>query len=173
MNRKIETPHLTLVDCNRETLEAAIAGNTQLAAHLEADVPEGWTEFGSIALEYALKKLDEGKEEEGWWTYLPLHKKDQKLIGCCGFKGKPDERGIVEIGYEIAPDYRNRGLATELAGALVDHAFTFPEVMLVQAHTLGEVNASTHVLSKCGFQKTEVLSNAALGTLWKWELKKP
>ena len=38
------------------------------------------------------------------------------LIGLGGFKGAPDH-GQVEIGYEIAPGYRLRGLATEAADA--------------------------------------------------------
>lgn len=121
---------------------------------------------------YALDKLKSGEREFGWWTYLPIHKAENKLIGSCGYKGQPNEDGEVEIGYEIKSEYRNKGLATELAKALVENAFNFDTVNSVQAHTLGEVNASTKVLSKCGFQKTDEIEDKENGAIWKWELKR-
>jgi ribosomal-protein-alanine N-acetyltransferase len=46
------------------------------------------------------------------------------FIGYCGFYHHPTE-GIddVEIGYRLQPGYWNRGLATEAARAVRDHAF--------------------------------------------------
>lgn len=46
------------------------------------------------------------------------------VIGYCGFFYHP-EHGIddIEIGYRLNPDYWNRGLITEAAGAVRDHAF--------------------------------------------------
>lgn len=153
MNKKIETENLTLIACDKQTLEYALAGNRLLSDHINVTVPDNWTEFGARALKYSLDKLKSGKSEFGWWTYLPIHKADNKLIGSCGYKGQPNENGEVEIGYEIKTEYRDKGLATELAKALVENAFNFETVNSVQAHTLGEINASTKVLSKCGFQR--------------------
>ncbi len=172
MNKSLETKQLILLPGDRETLEKAIRGNGPLEKHLNVQVPDSWTEFGVRALQYSLNKILENEQEAGWWTYLPIHKADQKLIGSCGFKGSPNEEGIVEIGYEIMKPYRNKGLATELAQALVEHAFSYDQVKAVQAHTLGEVNASTHVLSKCGFSKVTELDDADNGKIWKWELIK-
>jgi ribosomal-protein-alanine N-acetyltransferase len=171
MHKKIETENLILHACDRETLKQAISGNQHLAKHLHVVVPDLWTEFGSRALKYALEKLNFGESEQGWWTYLPIHKNDNKLIGSCGYKGKPNTDGIVEISYEISSAYRNRGLGTELAKALVAHAFVSADVNSVQAHTLGEVNASNKILTKCGFQKMEEINEQGNGLLWKWEIK--
>jgi len=135
-------------------------------------VPDNWTEFGSQALNYAMEKLKSGDSEFGWWTYLPIHKGENKLIGSSGYKGNPNENGEVEIGYEIKSEYRNKGLATELVKVLVQNAFNFETVNTVQAHTLGEVNRSTKILSKSGFQMTNEIENKENGTLWKWELKR-
>jgi len=52
----IQTSNLTLIPCNTKILKAAIAGNDKLAAYLNINVPENWTEFGINAIEYALKK---------------------------------------------------------------------------------------------------------------------
>lgn len=168
----IETERLLLLSCTPDMLEQALAGDEALAACLRVNVPALWTEFGAPVLSYALEQLKLGDAGKNWWTYFPIHKSDHSLIGTCGYKGPPNEAGEVEIGYEIAEAYRNRGLATELAKALADKAFHAEGVRSVLAHTLGEVNASTKVLSKCGFQKTEVIEDEEHGTLWKWEIKR-
>jgi ribosomal-protein-alanine N-acetyltransferase len=46
------------------------------------------------------------------------------LIGYCGFfHQEVDEQKEIEIGYRLHPDYWNKGLATEAARAVRDHAF--------------------------------------------------
>ena len=45
------------------------------------------------------------------------------VIGYCGFHHHPEVPGEVEIGYRLHPDYWNRGLITEAARAVRDHAF--------------------------------------------------
>jgi len=48
---------------------------------------------------------------------------DHAVIGYCGFHHHPEVPGEVEIGYRLHPDYWNRGLITEAARAVRDHAF--------------------------------------------------
>ena len=172
MNTQIKTSHLLLIDANKEILEAAILGNQFLEKQIGATVPNNWTQFGERALTHSLQKLSLGLDEQGWWSYLPVHQADNKLIGLCGYKGKPNENGMVEIGYEIMAEYREKGLATELANALIANAFSLQEINVIQAHTLGQMNASTKVLIKCGFEKIQEIENSEIGTLWKWELKR-
>ena len=114
----------------------------------------------------------ENEEEKGWWTYIPIYKPENKLIGSGGYQGKPTDDGTVEIGYEILADYRNRGLATEMTLALVENAFRSPAVRSVIAHTLGEENSSTRVLRKCGFEKIDEIIHPQEGIIWKWKLSK-
>ena len=49
---------------------------------------------------------------------------EDSVIGYCGFHHHPEVPGEVEIGYRLHPDYWNRGLITEAARAVRDHAFT-------------------------------------------------
>ena len=51
-------------------------------------------------------------------------KPDKTVRGYCGFFHHP-QQGIedIEIGYRLHPDYWNRGLVTEGARAVRDHAF--------------------------------------------------
>lgn len=168
----IETDRLMIVQCDEAILIEAIKGNSNIAHKLGVDVPDNWTEFGKEALQYAHNKLEKNSSERGWWTYLPILKSENILIGSGGYKGKPTNEGEIEIGYEITPEFRNQGLATELAKALVENAFEFDQVKLISAHTLGEFNPSTKVLLKCGFEKVEELNDPDEGIIWKWELLK-
>ena len=167
-----DTKDLKLIPCSSATLERAIEGNEQLAQLLGVTVPDDWTEFGIGALQYSLDRLLWSEEERGWWTYLPIHKRDNELVGSGGFKGRPTPDGTVEIGYEIAPRHRNKGLATEMTKGLVGIAFKNKRVRSVIAHTLGQENASTRVLQKCGFAMVDEINDPDDGLIWKWELKR-
>ncbi len=50
---------------------------------------------------------------------------DGVLVGYCGFLHQDvDGEREIEIGYRLHPNYWNRGLATEAAQAVRDHAFS-------------------------------------------------
>ncbi len=172
MYKKIDTENFTLLACTQDILEAAIHGNVELSEKIKVDVPNDWTKFGERALPFSLEKIKSSETEKDWWSYLPILKSENKLIGLCGYKGSPDERGMVEIGYEIKSDYNNKGFATEIAQALIKDAFKNEKITYVQAQTLGGDNASTQVLLKCSFVKVQDIENPELGTIWKWELKR-
>ena len=168
----IETANLKLIPTDAEILKSAIEGNEILAKKMNVTVQDNWTEFGVGALQYSLDKLTESEEETNWWTYFPIHKQDNKLIGSGGYKGKPTNEGQVELGYEITPNYRNRGLATEMTKGLIENALRDERVKSIIAHTLGQVHPSTKVLQKCGFEKVEEINDPDDGLIWKWELKR-
>jgi ribosomal-protein-alanine N-acetyltransferase len=167
----LETENLKLLPCDTEILRAAIEGNEILAKKINVSILEDWSEFGIGVFQYSLDKIIENNDEIGWWTYFPIHKKDNKLIGSGGYKGKPTPEGTVELGYEIAPNYRNQGLATEMTKALIENALKDKRVKNIIAHTLGHENPSTTVLQKCGFVKVNELIDPDEGLVWKWELK--
>jgi RimJ/RimL family protein N-acetyltransferase len=88
------------------------------------------------------------------WThgFAIVLKTSGAVIGSCGYKGPPSSDGIVEIAYQVDADQQERGYATESAAALTRYALKSPQVRLVCAHTRPEENASTRVLTKCGFR---------------------
>jgi RimJ/RimL family protein N-acetyltransferase len=48
---------------------------------------------------------------------------EDAIVGYCGFYHHGELPGEIEIGYRLHPDYWNRGLITEAAHAVRDHAF--------------------------------------------------
>lgn len=166
----MESKIIRLVNCDLAILKAIAAGNDALADHLGVLVPEKWTVFGAPAFVYALAEIEKSPGSQAWWTWLPIHIASNTLVGSCGFKGPPDDAGMVEIGYEVAEIWRGQGLATEIARCLVGLAFADTEVKKVQAHTLAEVNPSTRVLTKNNFWRVGEVEDSDEGAIWKWEL---
>lgn len=173
MSHPILTPSLRLIPCTLELLYWIIEENDfQLGTALDVSIAPGWSTFGLEPFKWTRDVQAAKPEHEGWLTYLTILDKSDKLIGTCGYKGKPDAEGIVEIGYEIAESYQLRGLASEAALALTKRAFTFPEVNAVLAHTLPEANPSGSVLKKVGFQQIAVVEDPDEGAVWEWRIQR-
>ncbi len=86
-----------------------------------------------------------------WGLYVIVHPADGLAIGSVGFHGPPDTDGLVEIGYDLVPQARGFGLATEAVHALTSFAFTHPAVRGVLALTRPDNTASQRVLLRAGF----------------------
>lgn len=149
-------------------------GRQELGVFLGADIPDGWPQFPEA---YSVENLSTAETQEGdlslriWGTYLFLLSDRSWLVGSGGYKGRP-VGGVVEIGYEVAPDFRNQGFATEATKALIDHAFSHAEIGWVVAHTLPVRNAPTRVLEKVGMALVETVTDPDEGVVWRWGLSK-
>ena len=117
-----------------------------------------------------LAQLDASPEPDPWiHGFALVHRASGVEIGSCGFKGPPSPDGTVEIAYAVEPAHQGQGYATEAAEALTEFAFIDSRVHTVRAHTLPEPNASTQVLTKCGFQFIGDHLDPEDGPVWRWE----
>lgn len=164
---------IRLVAATPELLRHALDGSTALARALAVRVPDDWVESRTDALRDALDRLQADPAAAAWWTYLLVHQPDNTLVGSGGYHGPPTAAGVVELGYEVADEYRSRGLATAFAGALVAQAFAHPAVTAIVARTLAVLDPSTRVLLNHRFAKVADLDDPAAGPLWQWELRRP
>jgi ribosomal-protein-alanine N-acetyltransferase len=169
----LQTERLELIPSSIEQLTAIVAGDwPALQSSLGGvGIAEHWYHFPD-AFTWMLNYLRRHPDEVKWWNFLIIHRPDHYLVGSCGYKGGPSREGEIEIGYEIADGYWGRGLATEAARALTEHALSLPEVKTVLAHTLAKENASCSVLRKLGFVKKVELFDADDGAIWRWERPK-
>lgn len=166
----IETPRLKLIAADAAMLRAAMQGDQAIGSLLGVAVTNPWTENEERVFQFSLDKIISHPDEAPWWTYFHVLKNEEVLTGTCGLKGKPDVTGAAEIGYEVAMQYRGKGLATEIAKALIGFAFTNADVKIVCAHTLPIENASVKVLRNCGFQYAGESVDEDVGKVWRWEL---
>lgn len=169
----LSTPRLILLPSTTDQLDAIVANDWETLSELLDGyaIAENWYHFPD-AFVWMRNYLEQHPEEMVWWNYLILLQKPRVLVGSCGYKGKPSQAGELEIGYEIADGYVNQGYATEAAKALVDNAFSLPEVKLVSAHTLARENPSCSVLRKLGFSKIVELFDPEEGAIWRWERRR-
>lgn len=169
---KIETTRLQLQPFAPQDLLALIDSAEQCEARMGLRLAEGLREFfvsGEIPSAW-IESLRSANEPDPWVHGFAVVDAQQKtIVGSAGFKGAPDDDGSVEIAYAIVPSCEGRGYATEVAGALVQFASTDSRVRVVLAHTLPELNASTRVLTKCGFEKTGEIEDPDDGTIWRWQ----
>ncbi len=92
-------------------------------------------------------------------------------VGSCGYKGPPDEDGVVEIAYGVAPPHQRRGYAREAARALSDFALGTGGAVCVRAHTRRDHAASERVLLACGFTCVGEVMDPEDGAVNRWELR--
>jgi ribosomal-protein-alanine N-acetyltransferase len=138
----------------------------EVHAMIEAMTPSEKAELSANWLE----RFRSSTSANPWIHGFSMIRRDSDaVVGTCGFKAPPSTDGVVEIAYGVAPEYQGRGYATEAAQALTNYAFASGEVRVVLAHTRPEPNASTRVLTKCGFRRIGEVIDPEDGLVWRWE----
>jgi GNAT superfamily N-acetyltransferase len=99
-----------------------------------------------------LKAHEAGLYQEAWGAYAIVLRAEGVAVGGVGFHGAP-RAGSCEIGYDLVPPARGRGIATEAARLVTAFALTQPGVECVVAHTEPGNVASQEVLRRAGFER--------------------
>lgn len=101
-----------------------------------------------------------------------------RIVGTCAFFRRSEPQGR-EIGYWLHPAATGRGFVTRAAGALVEQAFTVPEVAYVEiVHDIANL-ASGAVPRRLGFTEhrrrpaEQALTPGEAGTDVIWRLLRP
>lgn len=159
------TDRLRLSPVTQQMKIAMRSSREAFAAAAGVSLPDGWPQFPE-----AFHPTDH-RPLPPWTGYLFIRKDEPVLVGNGGFVSEPDDNGVVEIGYEIAPSCWNMGYATEAAGALVHCAFDAGAAAVI-AHSLADTNASNAVMRKLGMRFVEELP-AEVGMIWRWQIDRP
>lgn len=166
MFQQLETERLVLKVCPPQAARVALGGRRQLESLLGVRLADHWlTPEVQGLLGYYGMMLEQDPSHSGWGLWLMTLRAEPVIFGSIGYKGKPNQDGMVEIGYGIAEGYRRQGYTSEAARALVAWAFTHPIVKTITAECLTDNIASIRVLEKLGMQRTGEVS----GYL-KWKL---
>jgi RimJ/RimL family protein N-acetyltransferase len=154
----IVTKRLVLTPLTTELVTAQLAHDPSFFKGIGASPRPDWPPplYDDDALNWTLGRLTKG-EDARWHvravtTRRPLFGR-ARALGVAGFKGPPDERGEVEIGYSIVASEQRRGFCTEAVAALLAFAFSDSRVGFVSAHTLDSdaTIASRRVLESAKF----------------------
>lgn len=142
--------NLRLVDLPMPVLLALRDGDSPTAERLlSLPIPAEFAAHTDIWT-FMISLLD-GRPGNATWTMNALVR-DDEIVGNAGFKGAPDERGEVELGYSILTAHRRQGLAVAATRLLLERAEREPTVTRVLA-TIDPGNAaSIGVVTKAGFR---------------------
>jgi len=110
----------------------------------------------------------ENPERRIWYALWVLQLNDGSgtIVGSLSFKGL-DERGMVEIGYGMKPEYEGKGLMTEAVSAVVRWASEQPGVLTIEAETEPDNIASQRILEKSGFIPSGVIGAEGPRYIWR------
>ena len=165
---RLATERLTLTPAGAALCRASLHGPAELAAALGVTVPSTWPPRDLVdALAFYASSIAARDGNDGWGLWLITSPSHGSLVGSAGFKGRPDRRRCVEIGYGIEPDYRRRGYATEAVAALLEWAWANDVERVVAECEVTNV-ASAAVLRRIGMTLVE-----RRGKMLWWELRKP
>src|SRR5436305_8927572 len=87
------------------------------------------------------------------------------IVGYCGFYHHAEVPGEIEIGYRLHPDYWNRGLTTEAARAVRDHAFADLKLLRVISLIHPDNMPSRRVAEKNGMKVEKEITFRGFPTL--------
>jgi [ribosomal protein S5]-alanine N-acetyltransferase len=153
---EIKTPALSL---RARTREQALLEVEHLSADDRRMVSPDW-----------LALVENSGPSDPWiHGFIMTLRCDGRRVGRCGFTGPPGADGVAEIAYGVDPEFQGKGYATEAAMGLVEFALGDPRVRIIRAHTWPEENASTRVLTKCGFRHVGESVDHEIGICWRWE----
>lgn len=150
---EIETKRLKLLACPLELAALIAGGGKGIYKKYGLQKAPNWplNDTTEILPEYVVS-LQSDPALLGWGIWLVILKESSVIIGDIGFLSKPDSKGRTELGYSIAPTYRNKGYATEAAGSLLAWAFLKDDVKKVKARCKPDNAASIKVLERVGMR---------------------
>lgn len=155
---RIRTQRLEITAADRETWMALLNGVVGPAV-------AGYPTVGDLVM---ARLVVDGHLDAGEWGPWQIEERTTGLlVGGVGFKGAPDDAGVVEIGYGLAPEARGRGLATEAVVGLLEHARD-QGARVVRAEIDADNAPSRAVVERAGFTQTETRDDL---TWWARDLR--
>lgn len=136
-----------------------------LAALLDRDLPAASSLAGLALTEYfvtdrarwlwrlRLAQIAADPSRARWMARHAVVGDHGLVVGHAGFHGPPDERGMVEIGYSVAPEFRRQGHARAMLIELLRRAATEPAVTTVRAAISPDNAASLATIAGFGFDE--------------------
>lgn len=153
----LETERLKLIPLDDYNLRLLVKDRQKMERNLGVKITDTKLEEPvKTAMRTSLNMVLENKKDYLWFTsWKIVLKKENRIIGGLCFKGCPDEKGRVEIGYGMQDEYRCKGYMTEAVRELIRWAFNFNHITEVIAETEKDNLPSYRVLEKVGMQKYE------------------
>lgn len=156
-NISLETKRLRLVPMTHDFIFKVMENDLSAYALLGAIKTETWPETADIKniLHILQDSLKNKPNPDGFDAWLFISKEDDTVVGDGGFKGSPDENGIIDMGYAIIESQRRKGFALEAVTALLEWGLSQDSVTTVTADCLDDNIPSIKILTRIGMREVE------------------
>jgi [ribosomal protein S5]-alanine N-acetyltransferase len=112
----VRAERIELVSLTRDHLAAILDGRTaEVEEALEVALPPNWFGDDDLLPRWRLEQIDADPTSQPWLLRALILVEPRTCVGYFNFHGPPGEGGWVEMGYEILPEHRRRGYASEAA----------------------------------------------------------
>jgi [ribosomal protein S5]-alanine N-acetyltransferase len=119
----IRSARLDLLSVGLDFVRAALEGRVDDAErYVGVTLPPGWEREAESALRYRRAQMEADPSTRPWLLRLIKVRETGEIAGYINFHGPPEDRGWVEIGYQIDQQFRRRGYAFEAAIAMFEWA---------------------------------------------------
>jgi [ribosomal protein S5]-alanine N-acetyltransferase len=153
----VETPRLLIIPLSYQQLYLYIQAEGRLEKELllkdngrviSPDVKEVVTRF-------TLPNMQQARNDHYlFFTFwLVVEKSARTIVAELGFKGAPDKKGAIEIGYGTVPAERGKGYMTEAVGEMIEWARGRPDLEYILAETDEKNSASIRIVQKNNFRQ--------------------
>jgi ribosomal-protein-alanine N-acetyltransferase len=152
MNIITQTPRLLIRELTTEDEELllTIDEDDRLTQYVKKRTPQE----SKQVFKDTLKEYKNGSGLGRWGIF---HIADNDFIGVCALKPSDYDKSRIELGYRLHLKYWGQGIATELAGALINYGLNKVGLKEVCAVTHPQNAASQRVLIKAGFAQEGVV----------------
>jgi len=152
----IASERLRLVSMSPAFIEALLRGHHSRAAEIMGvEVPPEWPGDLTHMLRLRFDQIRADPSEQQWLARAMVLREDGRtVVGNLGFHGKPDRRGMVEVGYTVRPQFRRQGFAEEAVRALFDWASRTHGIRRFRASVSPTDEPSLSLVRKLGFVQT-------------------
>lgn len=145
--------HLIYLMYTLPLIQSTIIGTDKLKEVTGFEVADEWPGMEFLYyLPFALKEIKMNLSLEKW-NYLIIHKESRTIIGEVSVQGTPDETGIAEIGYGIAPAFRRKGYGKEAVQFFIGE-LQRRQIKEIHAKAFEGNIASQKILLGLGFKET-------------------
>ncbi|AUC84712.1 GNAT family N-acetyltransferase [Polaribacter sp. ALD11] len=144
----LETERLTLRALNLEDTKAifGLRTNKEVNEFIDRKTPKNLSE----ARAFIDLISNQAANNKGVFWVIEA-KNNHQLLGTIGLRNFEDEEDYAEIGYEIHPDYQDRGYMSEAFKEILKFGFKEMNLKTFEAFTHKNNNASKALLEKHSF----------------------
>jgi [ribosomal protein S5]-alanine N-acetyltransferase len=104
-------------------------------------------------LHWRVPQVESDPSLNRWFVRFIVLKSSRVVVGAISFHGAPDERGMIEIGMGIDPDFRGRGFAKEALHGMWQWACAQPDVAVLRYTVSPENEPSVAIVESFGFPR--------------------